>query len=236
MINVIENTKNINILWLLSDQVCLRSNLISLDRDDIVSCHATSSCVTASAHSSNFDLRSYDLAEIDTDGTFVFLFSGLSSKKPVQEKRGRTKDVWRASCILYYTTIESRRKPHCLPRGPRFHRNLEYLWRSLRRTRSSTGKCRGSSEFRVRLKGAAERNSVLLESWIWGPYTTIYHSLENLSRTILWSLLIQDTSAWENVDLKIRKEYILHFEKNSEYLNLDIWRWKSQSCLGKYKF
>lgn len=46
----------------------------SLDREDIASRHATSSCVTASAHSSNFDLRSYDLAEIDTDGTFVFLF------------------------------------------------------------------------------------------------------------------------------------------------------------------
>lgn len=127
------------ISWLLSNQtfVCLRS--FSIDREGIASCHATSSCVTASAYSSNFDLRSCDLAEINTDGTFVFLFPGLSSKKPVQEKaRGRRiEGVQRANCILYHA--ESRRKPHCLPRGPRLHRNLEYLWRSLRRTLSSMG-------------------------------------------------------------------------------------------------
>lgn len=84
--------------------MCLRSNLISLDRDDIASCHATSSCVTASAHSSNFDLRSYDLAEIDTDGTFVFLFPGLSSKKLVQEKRRRTSKAYDARTV-YYTML-----------------------------------------------------------------------------------------------------------------------------------
>lgn len=58
----------------------------------------------ASAHSSNFDLRSYDLAEIDTDGTFVFLLSGLLSKKPVQEKRGRSSKAYNGRAV-HYTTL-----------------------------------------------------------------------------------------------------------------------------------
>lgn len=72
--------------------------------EDFASCHATSSCVAVSAYSSNFDLRSRDLAKIDTDGTFVFLFPGLSSKKLVQEKRGRTSMAYNAR-IVYYTAL-----------------------------------------------------------------------------------------------------------------------------------